>query len=237
MIGDFFSFERLIQYFPKILSRFPISLAVVVVSTGIALILGAGLAVIRIRKIPVLSQLAGLYISFVRGTPILVQLFLVYYGLPLLFIAVAGEDFTREWDKLVFVFIAYGLNEAGFLAENIRAAIQSVPGGQTEAGYMVGLTNAQTFFRIVLPQAFRILLPGLSAMVVGMLPATALAYLLGVIDMMGMVSAISYASLHSVEGYVDAAVIFVAASVILEKFFGALIRKSDFGRNSPGQLL
>ena len=228
-------FERIIEYFPKILSKFPISFYIVVVSTSLALVLGTILALIRIRKIPVLHQLAGVYISFVRGTPILVQLFLVYYGIPLLSLSIFGKDITMEWNKLIFVFIAYGLNEAGFLAENIRAAIQSVSHGQTEAGYMVGLTGTQTFFRIVFPQAFRVLLPGLSAMVVGMLPATALAYLLGVLDMMGMVTAISYSSHHSLEGYIDAAIIFVAASILLEKVFGRMIKKLDYGKTAAGK--
>jgi L-cystine transport system permease protein len=233
---DFFAFERLVDYFPKILSKFPVSLCVVAVSTAIALVLGTMLALIRIRRIPLLYQLSGVYISFVRGTPILVQLFLVYYGIPLLILSVFGSDFTRDWNKLIFVFIAYGLNEAGFLAESIRAAIRSVPPGQSEAAYMIGLTDRQTFSRIIFPQAFRVLLPGLGAMVVGMLPATALAYLLGVVDMMGMVATISYSSQHSLEGYVDAAIIFVIASLILERVLSMLIGKLDYGRSAAGKL-
>ncbi|MDI4647012.1 amino acid ABC transporter permease [Cohnella hashimotonis] len=232
MDGDFFSFERLVAYFPKILSKFPVSLYVVAVSTALALALGTVLAIIRIRKIPVLHQLAVVYISFVRGTPILIHLFLVYYGLPLLFNALFGYNIASGWNKLIFVFLAYGINEAGFLAEHIRAAILSVSRGQTEAGHMVGLTGFQTFRRIVLPQAFRVLVPGLSAMVVGMLPATALAYLLGVTDMMGMITTISYSSQHSLEGYADAAIIFIAASFILEKLSAMLIKKLSYGRKS-----
>ncbi|MFD2328077.1 amino acid ABC transporter permease [Cohnella sp. GCM10020058] len=234
MDSDFFSFERLVEYFPKILSKFPVSLYVVVVSTALALALGTVLAIIRIRKIPVLHQLAVVYISFVRGTPILIHLFLVYYGLPLLFNALFGYNIASGWNKLIFVFLAYGLNEAGFLAEHIRAAILSVPRGQTEAGHMVGLTGFQTFRRIVMPQAFRVLLPGLSAMVVGMLPATGLAYLLGVTDMMGMITTISYSSQHSLEGYADAALIFISASFILERLSAVLIKKSSNGRKSVG---
>lgn len=234
MDSGLFSFERMADYFPKILAKFPVSLYVVVVSTVLALILGTILAIIRIRKFPVLHQLAGVYISFVRGTPLLIQLFLVYYGLPLLLQAVFGSNAAAGWNKLVFVFLAYGLNEAGFLAEHIRAAILSVPRGQLEAGHMVGLTDAQTFRRIVLPQAFRVLLPGLGAMVVGMLPATALAYLLGVVDMMGMITIISINSYHSLEGYADAAIIFVAASVVLEKGSSILLKKLNYGRKSAG---
>ncbi|WP_135550290.1 amino acid ABC transporter permease [Paenibacillus cymbidii] len=230
MDNDFFSFERMAEYFPKILSKFPVSLYVVVVSTVLALVLGTIVAVIRIRKIPVLHQLAAVYISFTRGTPLLIQLFLVYYGLPLLLQAAFGSNVASGWNKLIFVFLAYGLNEAGFLAEHIRAAILSVPRGQVEAGHMVGLTDAQTFRRIVLPQAFRVLLPGLGAMVVGMLPATALAYMLGVVDMMGMITILSNSSYHSLEGYADAALIFVASSIVLEKICSILLKKLDYGR-------
>lgn len=232
MNDDFVSLERMIEYFPKILSKFPVSLYIVVVSTAIALVMGTIMAVIRIRRTPVLHQLTVVFISFIRGTPILIQLFLVYYGLPLLLNALFGSNLTAGWNKLIFVFVAFSINESAFLAENIRAAILSVPRGQSEAGSMVGMSDAQTFRRIVLPQAFRILLPGLSAAVIGMLPATALAYLLGVVDMMGMITMISNHSYHSLEGYIDAAIIFVAASVVLEQISSFMIKRLDYGRKS-----
>jgi L-cystine transport system permease protein len=228
MTGDFFSFQRVIEYFPKVLSRLPVTLHIVLVSISIALVLATFIAVVRIKKLPVLSQLAATYVSFVRGTPILVQLFLVYYGVPLLLTWLIGNNITSEWNKLIFVYIAYGLNEAGFLSEHIRAAILSVPIGQTEAGYSVGLSHSQTFFRIIFPQAFRVLLPGFSAMLVGLLPATSLAYMLGVSDMMGKVKAIGTVTFHTLEGYFCAAIIFVVASFILEHIFNRMIHQFDY---------
>lgn len=232
MTGDFFSFQRVIEYFPKVLSKLPVTINIVLVSITIALVLGTLLALIHIKKIPVLRQLAAIYVSFVRGTPILVQLFLVYYGIPLLIVWIAGSNLTSNWNKLIFVYIAYGLNEAGFLSEHIRAAIQSVPAGQMEAGYSVGLSGSQTFFRIVFPQAFRVLLPGFSAMLVGLLPATSLAYMLGVIDIMGKVKAIGTVTFHTLEGYFCAAVIFVIASFVLERVFAYLIGKLDYEKKT-----
>lgn len=232
MTGDFFSFQRVIEYFPKVLSRLPVTLNIVLVSISIALVLGTIVAVVRIKKIPVLCQLAAIYVSFVRGTPILVQLFLVYYGIPFLIVWLVGSNITSEWNKLIFVYIAYALNEAGFLSEHIRAAILSVPAGQTEAGYSVGLSGSQTFFRIVFPQAFRVLLPGFSAMLVGLLPATSLAYMLGVSDMMGKVKAIGTVTFHTLEGYFCAAVIFVVASFVLEQVFARLIKQFDYEKKT-----
>lgn len=232
MSGDFFSFHRVIEYFPKVLSRLHVTFQIVLVSISIALVLGTVVAVVRMKKVPVFSQLAAVYVSFVRGTPILVQLFLIYYGTPLLFLWLTGTNITSNWDKLIFVYIAYALNEAGFLSEHIRAAILSVPSGQTEAGYSVGLSQRQTFFRIVFPQAFRVLLPGFSAMLVGLLPATSLAYMLGVTDMMGKVKAIGTVTFHTLEGYFCAAVIFVIISFVLEKVFACLIKCSDYEKKT-----
>ena len=234
MAGDFFSFRRVIEYFPKVLSKLPVTLNIVLVSIGIAVILATAIATIRIKKLPVLSQLAATYVSFVRGTPILVQLFLVYYGMPLLITFFAGKNITSEWNKLIFVYIAYGLNEAGFLSEHIRAAILSVPSGQSEAGYSIGLTGIQTFFRIVLPQASRVLIPGFSTMLVGLLPATSLAYMLGVTDMMGKVKAIGTVTFHTLEGYFCAAVIFVLASFVLERIFIRLSEQLNYERKIKG---
>jgi L-cystine transport system permease protein len=233
---DFFSFDRVVKYFPKILSKFPTTLSIVFVAISIALILGTTIALIRIKKIPVLNQLALLYISFIRGTPILVQLFLIYYGIPLLIVWICGTNVTANWNKMIFVYIAYGLNEAGFLAEQIRAAIQSVPAGQTEAGLTVGLTPTQTFFRIVFPQAFRVFLPGFSTALIGLLPATSLAYMLGVMDMMGQINSIANVTHHSLEGYFSAALIFVLTSILLERVFFAMIKKTDYEKRQSKEV-
>lgn len=230
MTGDFFSFHRVAEYFPKVLSKLPVTLNIVLVSIAIAFVLAIAIASVRIKKLPVLSQLAIVYVSFVRGTPILVQMFLVYYGMPLLITFLAGRNITSEWNKLIFVYIAYGLNEAGFLSEHIRAAILSVPAGQSEAGYSVGMTGVQTFFRVILPQALRVLLPGFSTMLVGLLPATSLAYMLGVTDMMGKVKAIGTVTFHTLEGYFCAAVIFVLASFILERICLRLSEQLNYER-------
>jgi L-cystine transport system permease protein len=228
-MSNLFSWERVIEYFPKVLEKFPVTLNIVIISTLLGLILGIIIAVIRIRKIPVLHQLSLIYISFIRGTPILVQLFIVYYGMPVFVKSLTGID-VGTWEKIIYVYIAYGLNQSGFMAEIIRAAIQSVPAGQTEAAYSVGLNGVQTFRRIVFPQAVRIALPGLETMFVSLFQATALAYMLGVIDIMGKAKSIGVVTFHSLEGYVDAAIIFVITSIILEQVFHVVNKKINYGK-------
>ena len=165
-LSSIFRFSDMLEYFPKILSRFPVTLLIVVVSVAGGLVLGFILAAARIFKIPVLRELAALYISFVRGTPVLVQLFVVYYGLPLL-VAPLGVD-INHWSKLFFVLVTYLLNDGAFMSEIIRSSIESVPKGQREAAASVGLTTFQAY--IIIPQAFKIAAPSFGTRVIGSFP-------------------------------------------------------------------
>ncbi len=225
-MGPFFS--RVFEYFPIVLRGFPVTVRIVLTATLAGLILGTVLAFIRIYKIPVFNQAVLLYISFVRGTPQLVQLFIVLYGLPLLVVKTTGINISR-WDKMFFVLVTYCLNEAAFFSESIRAAIQAVPRGQAEAGYSVGLNGRQTFFRIVMPQAARIALPGLGTSFIYLFQGTSLAYLIGIFDIMGQVNAIGARTQHYIEGYVCAGIIFVTISVILEKVLYRVNQKLAYG--------
>ena len=202
-LSSIFRFSDMVEYFPKILSRFPVTLLIVVVSVAGGLVLGFILAAARIFKIPVLKELAALYISFVRGTPILVQLFVVYYGLPLL-VAPLGVD-INHCSKLFFVLVTYLLNDGAFMSEIIRSSI--------------GLTTFQTYKRINIPQAFKIAAPAFGTRVVGSFQATAMAFTLGIIDIMGQVKAIGTRTNRVLEGYVDAAIIFIIVSYLLERLF------------------
>jgi L-cystine transport system permease protein len=220
---DIFSFQRVFEYFPPILSRLPVTLLITATATVIGLLLGILLAVVRLYRIPVLNQISIVFISFMRGTPIIVQMFVVYYGLPSLLLA-AGID-INNWDKMVFVITTYGLNLAAFLAEIFRASIAGVPAGQAEAAYSVGLTRYQAFRRIVAPQAVRSALPSVGVNMVGLLQDTSVAFPLGIIDVMGKVRAIGANTYHFLEGYFVAAILFVVLSYLLEKGFVLLEKK------------
>lgn len=231
MKSSFFSWARFENVFPKVLAKLPVTFEIVIVATVIGLLLGTILAVIRIKKIPILDQIAFMMISFFRGTPALVQMFIVYYGMPVLFRTFLGIDLSGA-DKLLFVFITFGLNQAGYMAEQIRAAILSVPVGQTEAAYSVGLTGWQAFHRIVLPQAVKVAVPGLETMFVTLFQDTALAYMIGVADMMGKVKLIAASTHHSIEGYIGVAIIFVIISLMLEEIFVVVNRRMLYERKA-----
>jgi len=225
-MGTLFDSKLIFEYLPSILARIHITLFIVLLATIVGVLLGTFIALARIYKIPVINQLTLIYISFVRGTPIIVQLFIVYYGFPVILIGI-GININR-WDKLNFVLVTYALNCAAFMAEIIRASIISVPIGQTEAAYSIGMTRWQTFYRVIAPQAIVTSLPSLGTSIVGLLQDTSLAFTLGIIDMMGQAQAIGARTLHTIEGYIGATIIFIVLSVLLEEVFSLIEKKVTF---------
>lgn len=222
-MGQLFEINVVFQELPKLLSRLHITLLIVISAVLIGIVLGIILALFRLYKIPVLNQFAIVYISFIRGTPILVQMFVVYYALPML-LDLIGIDINR-WDKIYFVIISYGFNAGAFMGEIFRAAISGVPVGQAEAAYSVGLTRLQAFCHIIIPQAVVSALPPFGMTIIGLLQDTSLAYTLGIIDVMGEIQAIASDTHRSIEGYVAAGIIFLVLAALLEKAFSMLENK------------
>lgn len=222
-LSSIFQFRFMAEYFPKILSRFPITLLIVFVSVIGGSLFGFLLAAARVFRVPVLRQLSAVYISFIRGTPIIVQLFIVYYGLPLALLPL-GIDIVH-WNKLFFVLVTYLLNDGAFMSEIIRSALESIPRGQLEAAYSVGLTTGQAYRRILIPQAFRNAAPAFGVRVIGSFQSTSMAFTLGIIDMMGQVKAIGTRTNRVLEGYADVAIIFIVVSLLLEQVFAAINRR------------
>lgn len=220
---SYFNIELVFKDLPQLLSRLHVTLLIVLSATIIGLFLGAILALFRVYKVPILNHITIIYISFIRGTPILVQMFIVFYGLPMLLMLV-GININR-WDKLYFVIVTYGFNAAAFNAEIIRAAITSIPEGQAEAAYSVGMTKLQTFSRIIAPQSIIIILPTFGIGLIRLFQDTSLAFTLGIIDVMGKVNTIAASTYRSLEGYVSAALIFLVLSILLEQLFSLIDKK------------
>ena len=223
---SFFSWNLVVEYFPKILNALPVTLMIVAVSTVVGLLLGGMIALARVEKIPVLSQIGAVFVSFIRGTPILVQLYVIYYGVPML-LALIHVD-VSSWNKILFIYITYCLNTAAFQSETIRAAISSVPVTQKEASVACGLTKTQMYTRIIIPQMVRVALPSFGTTTVALLQDTSLAFTIGVIDVVGKARAIGAVTYHTLEGYVGAALIFIVLSIILERLFALLESRTSF---------
>ena len=166
----FFQWERFETAFHQVIPCLTVTAQIVWWATVLGCVLGILLSQILLRRIPVLRQIARLFISFIRDTPLLVQMMLCYYGFPGI-LSLIGIDANR-WDRLIFAFLAYGLNQAGFLAEMFRGATEAVPIEQTEAAISVGMTRFQTFRRIIFPQMLHIVLPAFGNDFVGLFQGT-----------------------------------------------------------------
>ena len=136
------------------------------VSFVLGLIIALVVALARLSSIWIVKATAATYISIIRGTPLLLQLFIIFYGLP------AFGIVLDPWPSAI---VAFSLNVGGYAAETIRAAIRSVPKGQWEAAATIGLSNATTLRRIILPQAARVAVPPLSNTLISLVKDTSLA--------------------------------------------------------------
>ncbi|MGG0902009.1 sulfur-containing amino acid ABC transporter permease TcyL [Bacillus subtilis] len=208
MIGDFV---------PTLTAYLPVTLYILTLSLLFGFVLGLFLALPRIYNIPIVNQLAKVYISFFRGTPIMVQLFIVFYGIPAL-TGLIGID-TSKMDPLYAAVATYALSNAAAAAEIIRAGVGSVDKGQTEAAYSIGLSGSQAFRRIVLPQALVQAFPNMGNMVISSLKDTSLAFSIGVMDMFGRGQTLITSSNHSLEVYIALSIVYYAVAILFEWFF------------------
>ncbi|MER1985302.1 MAG: amino acid ABC transporter permease [Solibacillus sp.] len=171
------------KIFVQILDKLPMTLLMVVVSLIFAVIIGFLTAIIRINRTAILAPVATVYISFMRGTPMLIQLFLIYFGLPQLLLAL-GID-INGWHQFVFLVLAFSLHTGAYLSEVFRSAYLAVGREQLEAAYAVGMTYPQALRRIILPQSFQYALPNLGNNIIELFKDTSLAFTIGMIDLMG----------------------------------------------------
>lgn len=228
---ELFSWNRFFENIPKIVPYLTVTFSVVIYATVFGVLLGVLIALIRIKKVPLVNQIFSVYVSFMRGTPMLVQLMLIYFGLPSFIDSVFGTNINREWNKVIFAYITFILNQGAFLSAIFYSAISAIPIGQLEAGYSVGLTGFQSFRRILLPQAVRIALPPFGSDLVGLFQNSSLVFLIGVTDIMGRAKTIGTATKHVIEAYAFVAVIYIVISLLIRFLFTLTNRRLDYGRS------
>ncbi len=188
------------------------------VSFAIGLVLALVVALLRLASNPVVSWVGRAYVSIIRGTPLLVQLFVIFYGLPTIGVVV------DPWPSAI---IAFSLNVGGYAAEVIRAAILSVPRGQWEAGYVVGMSHARTLRRIILPQAARVSVPPLSNTFISLVKDTSLASLILVTDMFRKAQEIASFTSEFMVLYLEAAALYWIFCTVLSFGQDRLERKLE----------
>ncbi len=219
------------KFLPDILSALPLTLWILLLTTSLGSLLGALLAWGQLYGDEVLASLSRGYVFVLRCTPPIVLLFMVFYGLPEFLEWWLGLD-VNGWSRTIFVVTAMTLLFAASISEVFKSAYEAVPVGQMEAGLSIGLTELQTFWRILFPQAFRIALPNISNAILNLLKDTALAYTIGLVDVMGAGNLLIGQNLgnYSLETYTAVAVIYWGLALLLSVGSQLLEKSLDAGK-------
>lgn len=199
-----------------------VTIPLTALSFTFALIIAVIVALIQFANVPILTQLARFYIWIIRGTPLLVQLFIVFYGLPHVGILI---------DPFVAAVVVFSINEGAYCSETMRAALESVPKGQLEAGLCAGMSWGQTIRRIVLPQAFRTAFPTLGNSLISMVKDTSLAANITVTEMFMTTQRIVARTYEPLLLYVEVGLIYLIFCTVLTKLqTGGEKRLQKYGR-------
>lgn len=202
-------FEIIVDSFGKILlPGLTMTIPLTAISFFFALIIALIVAMIQFAHVKVLRQVARFYVWVIRGTPLLVQLFVVFYGMPNIGILI---------DPFPAAVIVFSINEGAYMAEIIRAALESVPTGQMEAGRCVGMTYLQTMRRIILPQAMRTAFPSLSNSLISMIKDTSLAANITVTEMFMATQRIVARTYEPLALYIEVGLIYLLFCTVLTK--------------------
>lgn len=199
------------SFLPMVQAGFMVSLPLAMISFVCGILIAIGVALVRISPSDnilhhILLKLTKYYVGIIRGTPLLVQLSIVFYGLPALGIYI---------DPIPAAIIGFSLNTGAYASETIRSAILSVPKGQWEAGFSIGMTYMQTFRRIIAPQAFRVAVPPLSNDFIGLFKNTSLASVVTVTELFRVAQQYANLSYDFLPVYIEAGMVYWCFCMVL----------------------
>lgn len=216
--------NEIIERLPQLLSGVGVTIELMVSSLLVGLILAVLFTFLSETCGIVVRKIIDGYVFFIRGTPLLVQIFLIYYG--------SGQfewlRHTPLWIILQEPFscaiIAFALNTAGYTTALLRGAINSVPSGEVDACYALGMSRGVMYRHIIIPRAFRIMLPAYSNEVVMILKGTSLASTITLLDLMGVTNKIIAQTYETIEWLVVAGIIYLILNAIVVTLFKLLER-------------
>ena len=212
-----FDMNLVVNSFPLLLIGAGVTIQITVLSTAIGFVIGLIVGVARISNLRVLRMLAEVYVEFFRGTPLLVQIFLFYFALPV----ITGQRI----DPFIAAISACGINSGAYVAEIFRAGIQSVDAGQMEAGRSLGMTWIQTMRYIIVPQAFKRVIPPLGNEFIAMLKDSSLVSVIGFEELTRRGQLIIAKTYGSFEIWMSVAVIYLVMTLTISRFVAYLERR------------
>lgn len=197
-----FRLDIFLDLFLELLPYVKVTLFLAILSFILAFVLSIFISIIVEYKVPVLYQIIRVYISFFRCTPIITQLFFFY------FVVTLSISFLEETPPSFSLVIVLGMSNSAYMSETIRGAISSVDIGQREAALTIGMTEIQSMLNIVLPQALRVAIPGLSNSFIGIVKGTSIGYTIGVMELMSRSKLISGQYFRVTEAYLAVLIIY-----------------------------
>ncbi|MCS7174980.1 amino acid ABC transporter permease [Pseudothermotoga sp.] len=211
------SFIQIVQQsLPKLLNGLIVTVYLTLFAAGVGFVLGILLCVGRVYANKFVSFLCVGFIELIRGTPMLVQLFILYYGLPV---------YGLRLSPLAAALIGFTINSAAYQAEYIRGAIQSIGVGQLRAAHSIGMTKWQAVRLIILPQALRRVIPAWTNEFIYLLKYTSMAYIIGAPEMMAQAKFIASRNFEFFRVYLLTAFIYLSVVWLSAHLFSLLERK------------
>ena len=208
--------DILITKFPAFMEGVEITLQLAFFTVLFGSLLGLVVAVCRRTRLLPLRWLMNAYVAFIRGTPLLVQVLLVVYGLPQL-----GIRFPR----MTLCIIALVINSGAYMAELIRAGLQSVEKGQVEAAESLGMSSGQTMLYIILPQAVKVTLPAMGNEFVAIIKESSILYAVGVYELTYQAYKLASVNYYYIETMIVAALIYFVLTYVATKLLSLLERR------------
>lgn len=209
-------FETIKTLLPDLISGGIITLELTFLSIIFGTIIGVFVAIIKISNIKIISYIANFYTWIIRGTPLLLQLFVFYYGLPALHINLSPIDAG---------IIGLSINAGAYMAEIVRGGILAVDNGQFEASKVLGFTYFQTMKRVILPQAFRVVIPPIGNQFISMIKDTSLVSVITIEELLRKASLQVSASGNVFAPYLITAVLYLIMTSLFTSIFGAIEKK------------
>lgn len=214
-----FNFEIMTESFPLLLAGAGITVEITALSVAFGMLIGIIVSLVRLSSMKPLRWLGNVYVDFIRGTPLLVQIFLVYFALP----GIIGH----RVDAFVAAIAACSINSGAYVAEIFRGGIQSIDVGQMEAGRSLGMSWWQTMRFIILPQAFKRIIPPLGNEFIAMLKDSSLVSVIGFEELTRRGQLIIARTYASFEIWMAVAIIYLVMTFAVARLTGLLERKFE----------
>ncbi|MBQ4422064.1 MAG: amino acid ABC transporter permease [Schwartzia sp.] len=211
------NFELMVQAMPLLLTGAAVTVKITALSVFLGILIGLFVGIARISTYKIVHLAAAVYVDFLRGTPLLVQIFLVYFALPVL----TGQRI----DPFIAAIAACSINSSAYVAEIFRAGIQSIDAGQMEAGRSLGMTWTQTMRYIIVPQAARRVIPPLGNEFIALLKDSSLVSVIGFEELTRRGQLIIARTYASLEIWICVAIIYLVMTVSISRLVAWLERR------------